>query len=280
MKAVLELKGGWLVVAALLLLTACATPVPQKTPAEIAADIEAEKNGESLLGVALLYIETEPGAQQSYSMRMFVNPDFLHMSDSRSPTDYVLFDRRKKVIYSVNTEDKTVFEIHARPVDIESPIDIDFVEESQPSSAIPKIDGRQATHYRYTVNGKLCYDAVVTPKSFLPEVREALIEFRSILAGEHASTLGNTPAEMLDACDLAVNIFEANRHLAHGLPIREWGNGGYQRFLKDYVGDIRVPQEILTLPEGYRHYSLNNPLSPVVAPETDATAEKGGDDAR
>lgn len=270
----------WLSGLALVaLLGGCATPVPQKSPAEIAADIEAEKKGESLLGNAMLYIETEAGTNQSFSLYMFVNPNFLQMSDSRSPTDFVLFDRKKKVIYSVNSDDKTIFEIHAKPVDIEPPIALDYVETSQPSSAIPKIDGRQATHYRYTMNGKLCYDAVVTPPGFLPDVREALMEFRTILAGEHASTLGGTPEDMLDACDLAVNIFEVNRHYAHGLPIREWGNGGYQRFLKDYQADIRVLKKILTLPAGYRHYSLDTPLPEVPVPAEKASEESAGSSA-
>lgn len=266
----------WAGLTLVVLLGGCATLVPQKSPAERLADKEAAERGESLAGNAMLYIETDAGSGQSFSLYMFVNPNFLHMSDSRSPKDYVLFDRKKKVIYSVNSDDKTVFEIHAKPVDIDSPIELNYVETSQPSSAIPKINGRQATHYRYTVNGKHCYDAVVTPPSFLPDVRKALIEFRTVLAGEHASTLNNTPRDMLDACDLAVNIFDVNDHYAHGLPIREWGNGGYQRFLKDYQADTRVMQKLLTVPEGYRHYSLDIPLSGVPMPvvKTNTVADK------
>jgi len=245
----------WLGLVLVTLLGGCASQ-PQKTAEEIAA----EEKGESLPGTVLLYIETEAGSDQSYTARMFVNANYLHMADSRAPMDYILFDRKAKVIYSVNADDQTVFEIHAKSLDIEPPIRIDYVEESQPSSAIPKIQGRHATHYRYTVNGERCYDAVVTPPGFLPEVREALMEFRAILAAEHASTLANTPRDMLDACDLAVNVFDANRHYSHGLPIREWGADGYQRFLKDYQGKFTVLQKVLSLPEDYRHYSLDNPL--------------------
>lgn len=249
-----------------VLLTACAT-TPQE-PVLTMADIEAEKNGESLEGIALLYVETEAGTQRPYTTRIFVNRLFMHISDSRSPTDYILFDRKKQVIYSVNAEDETVFEIHKKALTIEPPITLDYVEISQPSSAIPKIEGRSATHFSYTANGKKCYDAVVAHETFMPDVRKAMTNFRSILAAEHASTLGGTPVDMLDACDLAVNVFETNRHYAVGLPIREWGNGGYQRFLKDYQFGLRVLQKVLTLPENYRHYSLDEPLS--VVPEATA----------
>lgn len=258
--------SGLLLVA---LLGGCANQ-PQKTAEEIAA----EEKGESLPGTALLYAETEAGSKQSYTVRMFINPNYIHMDDSRTPQDFLLFDRKAKVIYSVNADDQTVFEIHAKPINIEPPISIDYAEESQPSSAIPKINDQQATHYRYTVNGERCYDAVVMPESFLPEVREALMEFRLVLAGEHASTLANTPRDMLDACDLALNIFETNRHYAHGLPIREWGNGGYQRFLKDYREGYILVKEVLTLPEGYRHYSAGDVLP--VSGEGDAS--QGGKD--
>lgn len=248
-----------------VLLAGCASQ-PQKT----AEEITAEENGETLPGTALLYTITEAGEAQSYTARMFVNTRYLHTADSRAPMDYILFDRKEKIIYSVNADDQTVFEIHAKSITIAPPIRIDYVEESQPSSAVPKIQGRHAMHYRYTVNGERCYDAVVTPLDFLPEVREALMEFRLILAGEHASTLANTPHEMLDACDLAVNIFDATRHYAHGLPIREWGVDGYQRFLKDYQGDVTLLQEVLSLPEDYQHYSLDNPLP--VSEETRETS--------
>lgn len=256
----------WTGLALVALLGGCAT-TPQEPPLTL-ADIEAEKNGESLEGIALLYEETEAGTHRPFATRIFINRLFMHISDSRSPADYILFDRKKQVIYSVNTEDETIFEIHKKSIDIDPPIPLNYVEVSQPSNAIPKIDGRSATYFSYTANGKKCYNAVVTHETFMPDVRKAMKNYRSILAAEHASTLAGTPLDMLDACDLAVNIFEANRHYAVGLPIREWGNGGYQRFLKDYQFGLRVSQKVLTLPENYRHYSLDQPLS--VVPEAAA----------
>jgi len=109
----------WLGLVLVTLLGGCASQ-PQKTAEEIAA----EEKGESLPGTVLLYIETEAGSDQSYTARMFVNANYLHMADSRAPMDYILFDRKAKVIYSVNADDQTVFEIHAKSLDIEPPIRI------------------------------------------------------------------------------------------------------------------------------------------------------------
>ncbi len=240
------------------LLTACAGLSKPKAPATDAADVTQE---ESQPGVAMLFVESEPGQPGTFTSRMFVNARYLHMNDSRAPQDFVLFDRKARVIYSVNNEDETVFEIHAKPVPTTPPIPIDYTEESQPSSAIPKVDGRAAVHYRYLANGKRCYDVVSLGGDFLPDVLAAMREFRTVLAGEHASTLDRIPREMLDPCDLALNVFYSTRHLQHGFPLREWSPDGYQRFLKTYYGDFSVEREVLTLPAGFRHYTAEDAVS-------------------
>ncbi len=212
-------------------------------------------------GTLLILVEREAGAEsESFSTRLFVNEGYLHMSDARSPVDFVLFNRKEKTIYNVSQDDKTIMVIRSKAVEIDPPIKLDYQEESQPSSAIPKIDGRQATHYRFTANGKHCYDAVVMPEDFMPDVLAALREFRMVLAGEHATTVDRTPEDLLDACDLSLNIFYATRHMDHGLPIREWDRKGYQRFMKDYRMDLSASEGTLDLPKDFKRYSVGDVL--------------------
>jgi hypothetical protein len=256
-----EMLKGLSIVVLLAMLGACATPV-EKTEPEPAADAAAEAPMESAPGTMMIFVDREAGSDQPFTTRIFVNPGFMHISDSRSPEDFILFDRKTQTIHSVTMADKTVFDIGPKPVTIDPPIAIKYEEESQPSSAIPKIDGQQANHYRFNVNGQHCYDAVVMPEDFLPDVLKAMREFRTVMAGEHATTVDQTPPEMLDACDLALNVFEPIRHMAHGLPIREWDRKGYQRFLKDYRKGLTVPLEVLALPKDFRHYSIGDVLTP------------------
>jgi hypothetical protein len=243
-------------------LSACA-PKPltkEELAAQAKAEAEAEKARQEEPGVLLMLVEREAGSPQSFNTRLFVNKSYMHISDDRSPSDYILFDRRKQTIYNVTSGDKTIFVIRPKPVDIEPPIEIKYEEESQPSSAIPKIDGNQASHYRIMVNGEHCYDTVVLPEDFMPEVLGAMREFRQVLAGEHATTVNTMPRDVMDACDLAINVFEPTRHMSHGLPIREWDRNGYQRFLKDYRTNVAAPEGMLTLPDDFRRYSVGDVL--------------------
>lgn len=248
------LQRNLIYIAALIaiLLSACAGQ-SNKYNYPIMEEQEEPKN----VGALLLFSIKEPGTEV-YQSKLFVNKDVMVVQDSRAVKDFLLFDRKTRIIYSTNADDKTIFVIKPKPVDIEPPIAIDYVEKSQASGAIPKVQGMQATHYRYHANGEHCYDAVVMPEMFLPEVAKAQREFRSVLAGESASTLGYTPKDLLDACDLSVDIFHATKHYEHGLPIREWDRKGYQRFLKDYKTGVSMEPKEYQLPEDYQRYSISD----------------------
>lgn len=253
--------AGKIILTGLLLvgLTACAnlgTKPTAKTEAEL----------KDAPGTLLIMMEREQDSPP-FTTRIFVNEGYLHMSDARSPSDYVLFNRKEKTIYNVNHDDKTILVIRNKPVKIKSPLALDYQEESQPSAAIPKINGKQATHYKYIANGKHCYDAVVMPKDFMPDVVAAMRDFRLVLAGEHATTVDRTPKSLLDACDLSLNIFHATKHMEHGLPIREWDGQGYQRFLKDYRTDVQAEEGSFDLPKDFVRYSIGDVLANVPGAE-------------
>jgi len=252
-------------VGLLVSMTACSTLQSEqpKTVAEL----------KSAPGNLLIMLERNAD-EPTFTTRIFVNEGYLHMSDSRSPADYMVFNRKEKTIYNVTADDKTIFVIRNKPVKIDPPIALDYQEESQPSAAIPKVNGQQAIHYQYNANGEHCYDSVVMPKTFMPDVVAAMREFRQVLAGEHATTVDRTPKELLDACDLSLNIFYATKHMDHGLPIREWDRHGYQRFLKDYRENLVPAEDTFDLPKDFKRYSIGDVLVTSESESTNTDPEK------
>jgi hypothetical protein len=233
-----------IIIAGSVLLASCAS--------------QGQKSEEETPGGVVLLFSVKEAGTDFYQSRMYVDENVMLTRDSRSKNDYLLFDRKKRTIYSVSSGDETIFVITPKDIVVDSPLELDYRERSQPSAAIPQVQEMQATHYRYDANGEHCYDAVALPEDFLPEVVQAMREFRTVLAGEHASTVGNIPRDMLDACDLSVNIFHATKHLEHGLPIREWDQRGYQRFLVKYKKGAIIEAKDYALPEHYRRYSISD----------------------
>jgi len=221
----------------------------------VACSTQSTKSDDKDLGVLLSYKERDADKHR-YTVQIFINSQYMRMSNHQSQEDYVLFDRQKRVIYNVNAEDKTILVIKNRAVDIKPPIEIRYEIVSEPSAAIPTVQGNTATHYRVDVNGIHCYDSVNLEAAFMPDAVKAMKEYRNVLAGEHAKTVGNIPQDMLDGCDLALNVFYSSKYLDNGLPMREWDRKGYRRFLTEYKFKYKMPEEKLTLPDGYEKYSI------------------------
>ena len=209
-------------------------------------------------GVLLSFSEREREGTPLFNSQMYFNKNYLYISDERNPNDFLLFNRSNKTIYSVTHGNKTVFVIKPKEVKGEPPIKLNYVVESQPSSAIPKVSGRVATHYRYSANGSQCYDAVTLEKSFLNEVVAVLKEYREVLAGEHASTVHRMPMDTHDACDLALNIYHASQHLDTGLPMREWDQKGFLKFMVNYQVNHKMDAAKFEIPKDYQEFSVGN----------------------
>jgi hypothetical protein len=243
---VVEFKNVILIVASVLISVSCATQ----------PSVEQEKAFENEAGVYMLFSETEPGVNP-YQVTIFVNSRFMHIKDNTAKdNDFILFDRNKKTIYNVVAEGKTILVIGPQNVNVDPPIKINYTEEKEESSALVKrTGGKTALHYHYLANNKSCYDVVVV-EDYLPDVVRAFQEFRQVLAGEHAKTIDAIPSDMLDPCDLAINIFEPTRHLQHGFPVREWDEKGYQRFLVDVRENVVPPEGMMSLPTDYTKYSI------------------------
>jgi hypothetical protein len=248
MSCLTKIKSIVFSLAVLAVVTGCETMGTSEVPAK-------SELGEDY-GVLLTYSERERAGTPLFKSQMYVNKNFLYINDERAPNDFLLFNRSNKTIYSVTHGNKTVFVIKPKEVKGAPPITIDYVAKSQPSSAIPKVSGRVATHYQYTANGNQCYDAVTLEESFLKEVVAVLKEYRQVLAGEHASTVHSMPMDTHDACDLALNVYHPSQHLSTGLPMREWDQKGYLKFMVNYQLNYKMDVARFEIPKDYNEFSV------------------------
>jgi hypothetical protein len=207
----------------------------------------------SKVGVSLLYAEKEAGSPEN-GLRMFVNTEFMRIDDLSAPNDFILFDRKKRTIYNVIAAEKSASVISPRPVTAAPPIPIKYTEEKHESAAVTRgAENTKGYYYKFFANGAACYNVVVA-ENYLPDVVKAFEEFRTTLAGEHATSLGNLPPDRLDACDLALNIFYPTYHLQFGFPVREWDDKGYSKFLREAQHGVVIDPAMLTIPTDYARY--------------------------
>ncbi len=229
------LLGASLLVTAVLPVVA-AEPVPGKV-------------------IKLSFVESEKGIDP-YPVRMLVAPHYLRIDEGEGSKDFVLFDRRTRTVYDVNTEDGTIMVVEPRKVDIAPPTPLQLRETRLGSMQdAPSIDGKKPVHYRLEAGGKECAN-VVAVEGLLPDAVAALRDYHRVLAGESARTFNLIPADVRNACDMAADTFAPTRYLAHGFPIQEWDAKGYSRMLADFDADFMPAAELFVLPEGYKRFTI------------------------
>jgi len=201
----------------------------------------------------LLYEDSEPGID-AFPTRLLVNDDFLRMDDGTDDSGYTLFDRQKKIIYSVSHENKMILKLVAKETKQRLQRKLVMNARKLEDSGMPDIDGKKAIHYQLTVNDKLCANVIAIKGLHVKAVR-ALNEFRRVMVNVHLKNLANTPVEMQDECFLAHYIASPSRTLQFGLPVLEQDVRGLSRLLIDYKDNMKVNPLIYTLPEGYEYTS-------------------------
>jgi hypothetical protein len=202
------------------------------------------------------FAETEQDIQP-YMTRTIITPEFMRFDYNKDDDDFILFDRKSKMIYSVVHQDQTIVTVEPREVKVESPIKLDFVvEKGVLGEEVPEVEGRKPEYYRYKVNGQVCYETI-SVKGLLPDATRAFRDYLKTLSGEHARILPRTPADMQDPCDLATNIYDYGRQYDYGFPINEWHgeyNNHYKRQLVSYEKGFEADPKLFQLPEGYHRY--------------------------
>lgn len=211
-------------------------------------------NTKKVQTTVLHFTEKEQGTE-IYPVRMLVTDRFLRMDDGDDSGDFLLFDRKKKIIYNTNHSDRNILVINEQKVSIKPPYELNHSAVTG-KSELPKIDGESVIEYKLSTNDKQCYHLHVV-NGILGNAIKALKEYRLALAGEQAQVLANIPVSMQTPCDLANNIFKPARHLDNGFPIRLQDMNGRLRELVDYKSEL-VDVKLFVLPDGYGSYSTGS----------------------
>ena len=219
-------------------------------------DTTEQKTLVSESGVTLLnFVEQERGVEP-YSTRLIVTENFLRFDDGEGSADFVLLDRDKDVIYSVNSEEQTVMAVHKKQLEIKPPFELELTHEQLDDlQGAPDIEGMQPRHIVFSANKEQCYE-VIAVQGLLPDVVSALQEFADLLASDSKVTFNTLPADLHKPCDISMNTFAAGRHLAFGFPIQEWSANGSGRALVDYQLDYQSNADLFILPADYNHFTV------------------------
>ncbi len=213
----MALDRGLAVVLALL-LTACAAPVREPSPAE-------------LTGTVLEYLQIE-GGRETGRWRIFVTPRWVRVDRGTSAGPYWLLDRRRGRWVAVSESGA-----RRRVPSPAVPPPFPWETRHEPSRAVGFVPtGATARHVRFETAGRGCLDAVV-----LPQVPDG------VLSGAQAAWLvledrrprwSGTPAcrEALEADPLS--------GWREGLPLRLWDAEGNGWFLVDHRSSVRLPSLI------------------------------------
>lgn len=214
-----------------------------------------KEHGDTLV----LFTEQEDGVEP-YKTRMIITKNFVRIDDGEGDKDFVLFNRVKNIVHSVNAGEKTVMAVHEKKLKegqtFEPPFKLTHTVKEMPAMKdVPTINGEKSKHYQLITNNKICYD-VVSVKGLMPQVVKALTEFHTHMATDSYITFNNMPADMHDACDMTATTFKPARQFEFGFPIQEWGKRKYLRSLVDYDINYKADPNLFVLPKDYNHYTV------------------------
>ncbi len=205
--------------------------------------------------IELQFSEQEAG-QESYKTRMIITDEFLRIDDGPDNKDFILFDREAGKISSVSYDNQRIFEIVYQQLTLEKPADLMWEHMIIEAKGAPTIDGIVPTGHSFSANKQTCLQTM-SAKGLLEKARIALIEYQTVLAGEHAANFDKTPKDQRQACDSALSIFHATDSLKYGFPIIEWDSAGHRRQLSNYTENADISADLFKLPSDFKAFSLH-----------------------
>lgn len=203
----------------------------------------------------LIYRVVEPGIEP-YISRMIVTDDHVRLDEGADGEAYTLFDRQQEIIYNVSPLDRTILVMQpARPLPDDNEALV-LQEQVKADDAAPLVAGRQPKDVRLLANGEVCSELVVV-EGVMDDAVEALSELKLVLARiQAASAEAQGPLSIQTPCELANNVYAADRSLRFGLPIVERA-GSRMQSLVDFSTEYEADKAMFALPNAYSRRGMN-----------------------
>jgi hypothetical protein len=212
----------------------------------------------------LSYIEREPGIDE-YEISMLVSEHFIRIDETGEDSGYIIYDDKKKTIFSVSHFDKSVLVINEKV----------FSEGASPAKAhveyleladAPAVSGKPIYNYRVYIKGMLNVNSseeneqtcteIQLVEGLLPRVRKILQNYQKVVSGQQVRMSDNKITEFQSACYYVDQIYNLGSYYEKGLPIQEWHSNDRFRSLTGY-SKITLDPSKFKLPESYRQFSMD-----------------------
>lgn len=200
----------------------------------------------------LVFLKERELGGPAFPTRLIVTHRYLRIDPDTGTGNYILFDRKRHVIYSVNVSDRTILVIHSHLITLAKPPGL--VDTVKKGAAKGHFRGHALVHYRLFTDGQQCYK-VVAAKTLLPHVVSALKAYEDTLASEQARSAVNAPPGLETPCDLADNVFDPGREYAFGFPVRITDFEQNEKVLVGFKKDAPIKRSLFVLPPHYVPYS-------------------------
>jgi len=204
--------------------------------------------------MSFVYEEKESGAELA-NVRYLVSKLFLRIDDGNLNSDFLLLDRKNKIIYNVNHDDESIMVIRSHKW-TEPKFPFAVKEHRKVLDDAPEVAGKKIMDYSKIADNKLCHQLQILPDVYAEEL-QAFIEYQDVLSGQQTRILHNTPEELHTPCLLVDQVYNAGSYYQIGLPIQEFHSRGYVKRLVDYRR-IKVKAEWSILPAGFKRYSISD----------------------
>lgn len=218
----------------------------------IGAAVALASCGKSGPHATILYMKERELGGPAFPTRIVVNRRYMRIDPDTGTGNYILFDRKHRIIYSVDRSDRTVLVIHSHLITLAKPAA--FHNAVKQGATKGQFKGHTLKSYRLFTNDQQCY-YVVAARHLLPGVVSALKAYADTLAGEQALTAASTPAGLETPCDLADNVFDPGREYAQGFPVRLLDYEENEKVLTAYKRHVAVKAGLFALPPHYVRYS-------------------------